>query len=59
MTEGGRGCGKSVVPEEVAKGVQLRGGKNGNPTWEETYQAIAAAGEDWSDLDAAVADGLD
>jgi len=27
-------------------------------SWKETYQAMAAANEDWSDLDIAVADGL-
>ncbi len=28
-------------------------------SWKDTYRAMAAADEDWSDLDVAVADGLD
>ena len=28
-------------------------------SWEETYRAMAAAGEDWGDFDSTVADGLD
>jgi len=28
-------------------------------SWEATYQEMAAAGEDWSDWDCTVADGLD
>ena len=28
-------------------------------SWEETYQQMAAAGEDWSDWEVAAADGLD
>jgi len=27
-------------------------------SWKETYRAMAAASEDWSDLDIAVSDGL-
>ena len=28
-------------------------------SWKETYRAMAADREDWSDLDAAVSDGID
>lgn len=28
-------------------------------SWEDTYRAMAAEQDDWSDLEAAVADGLD
>ncbi len=28
-------------------------------SWEETYRAMRAANEDWSDLEIAVADGLE
>ena len=35
-------------------------GKNGiNCPWNETYREMAAENEDWSDLDATIADGLD
>ncbi|MXX77567.1 MAG: AbrB/MazE/SpoVT family DNA-binding domain-containing protein, partial [Gemmatimonadales bacterium] len=28
-------------------------------SWEDTYRAMAAEAEDWSDFDATLADGLD
>ena len=28
-------------------------------SWKETYRAMASAHEDWSDLDAAIADGIE
>lgn len=28
-------------------------------SWRETYRAVASAHENWSDLDAAIADGLE
>ena len=37
----------------------LRGKERNKLSWKETYRAIAADNEDWSDLDATVADGLD
>ena len=34
-------------------------GQGGKLSWSDTYRAMAADDEDWSDLDVAVADGLD
>ena len=52
------GWSDSLVVEETDDGVFLRGAAD-RLSWEGTYRAMAAEGEDWSDLDAAVADGLD
>jgi len=53
------GWSDSLVVEESDDGVFLRGGTTNKLSWEDTYRAMAAEGEDWSDLDATVADGLD
>jgi hypothetical protein len=37
----------------------LRETKDKCLTWEETYRAAAREKEDWSDLDATLADGID
>ncbi len=52
------GWSDSLVVEETDDGVFVRGAAD-RLSWEDTYRAMAAEGEDWSDLDAAVADGLD
>ena len=48
-----------LILEEREESVVLRGEKTQNLSWEETYRAMAAEREDWSDFDTAVADGLD
>ena len=48
-----------LVLEELAEGVVLRGKDTRTLSWEDTYREMAAASEDWSDFDAALADGLD
>ena len=53
------GWSESVVLEETEDGILLRRDTSQRLSWEETYQAMADADEDWSDLDVAVADGLD
>ena len=53
------GWGDRLTLEEVQEGIVLRGEKTDQLSWEETYRAMAAEFEDWSDLDVAVADGLD
>lgn len=53
------GWSDSLVVEESDDGVFLRGGTVNKLSWEDTYRAMAAEGESWSDLDATVADGLD
>ena len=52
------GWSDSLVVEETEDGVFLRGGTVNKLSWEETYRAMAAEREDWSDLDATLADGV-
>ena len=52
------GWDDSLILEETEEGAFLRGAAN-RLSWEETSRAMAAEGEDWRDLDATVADGLD
>ncbi len=53
------GWGDSLVLEETEEGVFLYSRERNKLSWKETYRAMAADSEDWSDLDATVADGLD
>jgi len=53
------GWGDSLVFEETDEGIFLYSNEKNKLSWQETYRAMAADCEDWSDLDAAVADGLD
>lgn len=53
------GWSESIVLEETEEGLLLRRDVGGRLSWRETYQAMAAAEEDWSDLDVAMTDGLD
>ena len=53
------GWGESVVMEETDGGLILRRETEPRTSWEDTYRAMAAEGEDWSDFDVAMADGLD
>lgn len=53
--------GATVVMEERTEGIMLRP-QEGAPiklSWEETAREMAAAAENWNDLEAADADGLD
>lgn len=52
------GWSNSLVLEELAGGVFLYGKETASLSWEETFRAMAAEGEDWSDFDVAVEDGL-
>ena len=52
------GWDDSLILEETEDGVFLRGAAN-RLSWEDTFRAMAAEGENWRDLDATVADGLD
>ena len=52
------GWSDSLVVEETEDGVFLRGGTVNKLSWEDTYRAMAAEREDWSDPDATLADGL-
>ena len=53
------GWGDSLVLEETEEGIFLYSNEKNKLSWKETYRAMAADREDWSGLDAAVADGLD
>ena len=52
------GWDDSLILEETEDGVFLRGAAN-RLSWEDTARAMAAEGENWCDLEATVADGLD
>jgi antitoxin MazE len=49
----------AVVVEEREEGLLLRSKKDKRLSWDETYEEMAREREDWSDLESAVADGLD
>ena len=53
------GWNDSLVLEEAENGIILHGALDKRGSWEDTYRAMAADGEDWSDLEDTVADGLD
>ena len=53
------GWGDSLVLEETEEGIFLYSNEKNKFSWKETYRAMAADREDWSDLDTTVADGLD
>ena len=50
---------ESIVAEEREEGILLKRDGGGKLSWKKTFQAMAAADEDWSDLDVTLADGLD
>jgi hypothetical protein len=52
---------ESVLVEEQADQIILRAVRTGTPklTWEQTYQEMAASGEDWTDWEGMAADGLE
>jgi antitoxin MazE len=49
----------ALVLEAREEGLLLRGKNDKRLTWEETYRAAAREKEDWSDLDATLADGIE
>ena len=53
------GWGDFLVLEETEEGIFLYSNEKNKLSWQETYRAMAADREDWSDLDTTVADGLD
>jgi antitoxin MazE len=48
-----------LVLEERQEGLLLRNKGDKRLSWEETFREMAKEREDWRDLDAAMADGLD
>jgi len=51
--------GETVLLEVRDDGLLLRGKGGDRLSWEETYKQAAREREDWSDLEATLADGLD
>ena len=52
------GLNDSLVLEETEEGIILYGREESKMSWRETCRSMAADPEDWSDLEATVADGL-
>ena len=52
------GWNDRLLLEEMEEGVVLRGADTHSLSWEDTYRAMAAESEDWSDFDIALSDGL-
>ena len=48
-----------LVLEERTEGLLLRNKRDKRLSWEDTFREMAKEREDWSDLDATMADGLD
>ncbi len=53
------GMENMVIAEQRPDGILLRGANPSKATLEQTFTEMAAAQEQWGDLDAASADGLD
>jgi len=53
------GWSDSLILEETDEGIYLYGKEKNKLSWQETYRAMAAEDEDWSELDVTVADGLE
>jgi len=53
------GLSDSLVLEETDQGILLRKKRGDRLSWEETFKAMAEEGEDWTDLDATLLDGLE
>jgi antitoxin MazE len=51
--------GDSVILEQRPNEIALRPKKQKKLSWKETYQKMAAAREDWSDLENISSDGLE
>ena len=49
----------ALIAEERADGLLLRNAGDKRLGWDETFRDTAREREDWSDFDAALADGLD
>ena len=53
------GWSETLLLEEMEESIVLRGKVTDKLSWEATYRAMAAEGEDWTDWEATIADGLD
>ena len=57
MSEGGE-CQADMTFCKLKLSCLFRRNRSHKLSWKGTYRAMAAANEDWSDLDVAVSDGL-
>jgi len=48
-----------LVLEETEQGILLRKKREDKLSWEDTFKAMAEEGEDWTDLDVTLLDGLE
>jgi antitoxin MazE len=53
------GLSSSLVLEETDQGILLRKKQEDKLSWEETFKAMAEEGEDWTDLEGTLLDGLE
>ena len=53
------GWSDSLVLEETGQGLFLHGESKNKLSWKDTYRAMAAERENWSDLETTTADGVD
>jgi antitoxin MazE len=53
------GFSNSLILEETEQGILLRKKGEDKLSWEDTFKAMVEEGEDWTDLDAALLDGLE
>lgn len=53
------GISETLVLEELPEGILLRGTVSPKMSLDQTFAEMAAAQENWSDCEGAVADGLD
>ena len=53
------GFTSSLVLEETEQGLLLRKKHDDKLSWVDTYKAMAEEGEDWSDYDSTLLDGLE
>ena len=53
------GFSNSLVLEETDQGILLRKKQEDKLSWEDTFKAMAEEGEDWTDLDTSLLDGLE
>jgi antitoxin MazE len=51
--------GEKVTLELREDGILLHGNDDGKLSWEDSAREMAASGEDWSEWDVTLADGLD
>ncbi len=48
-----------LILEETEQGILLRKKQENKLSWEDTFKAMAEEGEDWTDFDASLLDGLE